>query len=212
MSRAEQLAAVLGEGDRSITAACLDRLSLFESLVRKWNPSINVVGRSTVENLWVRHILDSAQLFQAACRDDRMWLDIGSGGGFPGLVVAVLAEEFLPDLTVHLVESDKRKAVFLSEAARQMRARVCVHTCRSEDLPPQGADIVSARALAPLVDLCAHAQRHLKPGGRCAFLKGAAGEAEIENARKSWDFGVDRIPSKTETTASVLFLRDLKRV
>lgn len=198
--------------DRTVSDRSLSRLRQFESLVRKWNPAINVVARSTIDDVWHRHILDSAQLFGFARPEHRVWLDIGSGGGFPGVVIAILASDLLPDLHVGLVESDRRKAVFLSEAIRQLGLQTVVHTARVEDLAPQMASVVSARALAPLSTLCGFAARHLAEEGACAFLKGANCEDEISEARISWRFDLDRIASITDSRASVLFLRGLKHV
>lgn len=207
----EALQRALGSG-RTLSDVGLARLRLFSDLVRKWNPSINIVARSTIEDLWSRHILDSAQLFACARQDHRLWLDIGSGGGFPGIVIAILAAELTPDMKVALVESDKRKCVFLSEALRQMGLSASIHATRIEALSPQEACVVSARALAPLTALCALAAPHLRSDGICAFLKGANSDAEIEEARGVWRFDLDRTVSVTDSRASVLFLRGLRHV
>lgn len=201
----------LGQG-RALSDLSLSRLRQFAELVQKWNPSINIVARSTLGDLWHRHILDSVQLFRCAQPDHRLWLDIGSGGGFPGIVIAVLAADLHPELCVALVESDRRKSVFLSEAFRQLNLSATVHPLRIEALAPQNANVVSARALAPLSVLCGLAVRHLANDGVCAFLKGANSEAEVGHARKDWRFDLDRIDSVTDSRASVLFLRGLSHV
>ena len=188
------------------------RLNQFAALVQKWNPSINLVSRSALADLWHRHILDSIQLFGCAEPKHRLWLDIGSGGGFPGIVIAILAAEVLPELRVVLVESDKRKAVFLAEVVRQLGLTVVVHAARVEDLVKQKACVVSARALAPLPVLCGLAYGQLADDGICGFLKGASVEAEIQEARKSWRFDLDQVPSVTDSRSSVLFLRGLRHV
>lgn len=211
MSHFDALNSILG-ADRLLSQRGKDRLEEFVALVQKWNPAINIIGKSTEPQIWHRHVLDSAQLFSLARPDHRLWLDIGSGGGFPGLVLAILAADGMPALRFILVESDRRKAVFLSEAARNLGLAVTVHPKRIEDLPPAEADVVSARALAPLSQLCAHAERHLKMGGLCVFPKGEAAEAEIGAARQGWSFGLDRLPSQTDSTAAVLVLKDLRRV
>lgn len=211
MSPAEDLALSLG-GRHAPSEGTISTLGQFVDLVLKWNASINIIGKSTADQIWQRHVVDSAQLFRCATEEHRLWLDIGSGGGFPGLVVAILAKDLLPGLRVALVESDQRKSVFLSEASRQLGLAVIVHRKRVELLEPQAADVLSARALAPLSDLCVYAEWHLKPNGIGAFLKGANLEAEIENARLKWGFQVDRTPSITDSKAAMLFLRDLRRV
>ncbi|TXI01266.1 MAG: 16S rRNA (guanine(527)-N(7))-methyltransferase RsmG [Pseudorhodobacter sp.] len=208
---AESLESAL-EGRFSPPLRAIEALSGYVDLVLKWNLSINIIGKSTADQIWQRHVLDSAQLFTCATADQRLWLDIGSGGGFPGMVVAILARDLCPDLRVGLVESDQRKAVFLSECARQLGLAVTVHRKRVESLEPQGADVLSARALAPLADLCSYAERHLKPGGMGAFLKGANLDLEIVEAQSKWSFQVDRAPSITDSKAAMVFLRDLRRV
>lgn len=210
MTHTDRLAAAMGVGpfpDGALTEA----LGRFVDMALKWNASINIIGKSTTEQIWERHVLDSAQLFRCATPEHRLWLDIGSGGGFPGIVIAILARDRLPNLRVALVESDQRKCVFLSEVSRQLGLSVTVHRQRAETLEPQGADVVSARALAPLTALCAYAERHLKPTGVCAFLKGANTQAEIEEARLQWRFDVDQTPSITDSKASMLFLKELRR-
>lgn len=188
------------------------RLHQFSGLVQKWNPSINLVSRSALDDLWHRHILDSIQLFGCAQPEHRLWLDIGSGGGFPGIVIAILAADVLPDLRISLVESDRRKAVFLTEVVRQLGLTVAVYAVRVEELAKQNACVVSARALAPLPALCGYAYAQMAEDGICAFLKGANAEAEIQEARKSWRFDLDQVTSVTDSRSSVLFLRGLKHV
>lgn len=189
-----------------------DRFSLLEALVLKWNPKINIVANSTLDDIASRHIVDSIQAFRCCHPDHRHWLDIGSGGGFPGLVVAILAASLQPKLKVTLVESDKRKAVFLREASRQMGLIVEVLAARIEDVLPQNADVISARALAPLDKLLGFAERHLGPMGVCAFLKGAASDIEVEQARKQWVFDLEVEQSITDARSSVLFLRQPRHV
>lgn len=211
MNRDIELTKALG-GSHSVGAATVARIEQFIELALKWNSAINLVGRSTAPQIWERHVIDSAQIFKCATQDQRVWLDLGSGGGFPGIIVAILADEIFPKLRVHLVESDKRKAVFLSESGRQLGLKLAVHAGRIQDLPPQQADVVSARALATLDDLCGYAVPHLKANGICAFPKGASAQEEIETARKTWSFQIDQVASITDSRASVLFLKDLKRV
>jgi 16S rRNA (guanine527-N7)-methyltransferase len=211
MMRLDELEQAIGVPG-CVSEISLDRLLRFESLVEKWNPSINIVAKSTIGDIWERHILDSIQLFQCATPNQTNWLDLGSGGGFPGIVVAILAAEMMPSMHVSLVESDRRKGVFLSEAIRQLGLSATVSSCRIEDLTRQNACVVSARALAPLKVLCGYAFRHVRPGGICAFLKGAAVDAEIVEAEKIWRFDLDRVASVTDSRSSILFLRGLRHV
>ena len=196
----------------TVTSAAMDRLSTFGEMVLKWNPTINVVARSTIADLWARHIVDSAQVFRYTTPEQRIWLDLGSGGGFPGIVVAVLAYELIPDLKVVLVESDKRKSVFLSEVVRTLNLSATIKAERVESLPDQNADVISARALSPLADLCAYSERHLKPSGICIFLKGANAAVEVAAAQKGWQFELQQAESITDARSSLLLLRGLKHV
>ena len=198
--------------NRVLSPVALEKLRQFADLVQKWNPSINIVARSSLDDLWHRHILDSIQVFSCADGTCKIWLDIGSGGGFPGLVIAILAAELLPDMKVVLIESDKRKSVFLSEASRLLGLSTTVHAKRIEDLPPQNACVVSARALAPLGVLCDYSAPHLREGGVGVFPKGLNHAAEIEEAQKRWQFQLDQVESVTDSRSSVLFLRELRRV
>ena len=158
----------------NVSRETLDRLFSFCDLVEKWNPAINLISKSGIAEIWNRHIIDSAQLFQQMPDRAREWCDLGSGGGFPGIVLAILAKQLQPNAQVILVESDRRKSVFLAQASRLLDIDVRVKTQRIEELEPQNADVLSARALAPLSDLCGYAYRHLKPDGVAIFPKGAA--------------------------------------
>ena len=189
-----------------------DRLRQLSALVAKWTPAINLVSKSTLPHLWSRHILDSAQLFALAPATATRWLDLGSGGGFPGLVIAVLAAQPQPETKVILVESDQRKCVFLSEAARQLSLRVDVQCLRIEDLSPQSADVLTARALAPLSQLCAHAARHLHPGGKALLQKGALADSEVRTAQTDWRFDLIRHRSRTDPAATILDLKAIRHV
>lgn len=194
----------------NVSRETLDRLKTLCDLVRRWNPAINLVAKSTIDDIWNRHLLDSAQMFEFSPADAKTWLDLGSGAGFPGLVMAILALEHRPHLCVTLVESDRRKSVFLSEAIRQMGLPAKVLTQRIEDVTPQAADVVSARALSSLATLCAHAQRHLDRNGIGLFPKGVNAEAEIEEARRSWRFDISAHPSRTDRSAAILVLKDIR--
>ena len=187
------------------------RLDRYESLLRKWTPAINLVSRSTLDEIWTRHFVDSAQLLLCAPDTARHWTDLGAGGGFPGLVIAILAQELRPDLSVTLVESDLRKCTFLREVARQTETPVTVLAERAERLPPLHADIVSARALAPLRALVRLAERHLAPGGTALFLKGLNHEAELSDALETFRFTFQKRASQTDPQAVILSIGDLAR-
>ena len=198
--------------ENSVSRETHARLEQFAALVRKWSPVINLVSKSDLADLETRHIADSLQLSRHIPQDGGLWADIGSGGGFPGLVIAIIADERSPDLEMHLIESDQRKAAFLRTAARELALRVTVHCERVEALDPLHADVISARALAPLDTLLGYAQRHLSENGTCAFLKGQAHHSEIETARANWHFHCESHPSQTDPNARILLVSQLQHV
>lgn len=189
-----------------------ERLGAYCDLVVKWNPAINLVGKAGLTTLWQRHIINSAQIFRLTSPAAARWCDLGSGGGFPGLVVAILAKEDRPLMRTTLVEADQRKAVFLSEVIRTLDLNAHVVAKRIEAVEPLRADVVSARALAPLALLCGYALRHLKPGGLAIFPKGSTVDAEIEDARSKWIFDFAKIESQTDPGAAIIAMRGIENV
>ena len=195
-----------------------ERLDRFVALLLHWQGTTNLVAPSTTAKLWTRHVADSLQLLELA-PDARIWIDLGSGGGFPGLVVAcALAEK--PGTLVHLVESNGKKVAFLREAQRVTGAPAHVHAERIEDFASrfQGrADVITARAVAPLKTLVTQCFPLLgKTGAITLFLKGQNAEVELREAAdswaaKSWAVDADMVPSRTDPTARIVRIRDLAR-
>lgn len=198
----------LGDVSRETEA----RLKLLVTMLHQWNPRINLVSRGDLPQLESRHLKDSAQLLRFAPADARHWADLGSGGGFPGLVVAAMAAQFRPALRLTLVEADQRKAAFLASYARRAGLSARVVAERIENTQPLGADVVSARALAPLVRLIGLAAPHLALGGICLFPKGASWSQEVDAARSLWQFQVTEIPSVTDPAAAILQIEGIVRV
>lgn len=196
---------------RSVSRETLERLRLYDALLRKWNPAINLVAKSTLDHVWRRHFLDSAQLFDLAGPSWRHWADLGSGGGFPGLVVAILAADEMPQVRVSLVESDHRKAAFLSAVIRETGIAATVVAERIEMAAPQNTDIVSARALAPLDRLLTFAERHMAAKGIALLPKGAAHAAELRQALDSWRFSYHATNSETDPDAVIYLIKDISR-
>ncbi len=203
-------AAALGpEGfvaDTGVSRETLERLRTYADLLVKWTARIDLVAPSTLPDLWRRHMLDSAQLAPLVAPDVRRLVDLGSGGGFPGLVLAILGA---PD--VHLVESDQRKCAFLREVARATGTPVTIHAARIEAVPPLMADLVTARALAPVDRLLGWAVPHLAPGGCCLFLKGVRSDDELTAASGTWTMAVDPLPSRSDPSGRILRLKDIAR-
>lgn len=197
---------------QSVSRETFERLEALEALVRHWTSAINLVSRGSLIAFWQRHIIDSAQIFHFGPTSARSWADLGAGGGFPGLVIAVLAREVRPELYVTLVESDLRKATFLRKAVQDLGLSAHVIADRIEATPDIGADIVSARALAPLPALLAYARKHLAPGGTAIFPKGQRHNDDIRDARADWNFDLETLPSISEAGAAILVIRNLNRV
>lgn len=188
-----------------------ERLQIYLDLLERWNRKINLVSNASLADGWVRHILDSAQLPQYAPADWRHWADLGSGGGLPGIVIAVLARELPGHREVTLVESDARKAAFLQVALHETGSPGTVARCRIEDLAPLSADVISARALAPLPRLLDLASRHLADGGTALLLKGRNADSEIEEALERWTFACEKMTSETDPAAVILRIGELGR-
>ena len=186
------------------------RLKEYEKLLFKWNAKINLVSRSTLDNFWNRHVLDSAQFLSSVGEKAGKWVDLGSGGGLPGLVVAILSDEVELVNKLFLVEADVRKAVFLKTVCRELGLKVEVYNNRIEELPPMSANIVSARALAPLKTLCLYAKNHLEKGGVAVFAKGENWKAELVEAQKKWIFSYEAVKSTLHEGSVVLVLRGIK--
>lgn len=195
-----------------VSRETISRLEEYARSLRRWTRAINLISPSSVQNLWHRHIEDSAQLLRYIPAGATHWLDLGSGGGLPGLVIAILAVDQAPDLRVTLVESDARKAAFLQTVVSSMKLRASIEIERAEHLKPVGSDVVSARALAPLSALLPLADRHLLPGGRAIFPKGRAHAQEIASALETWQFSVQKYQSLTDPDGVILCIEGLSRV
>lgn len=197
----------------SVSRETMERLHIYETLLLKWQKSINLISSGTEVSLWGRHMWDSAQLADLAPSGAKSWLDIGSGGGFPGLVVAALLggrEGF----RMELVESDQRKSIFLREAARLMAVPVRVHNCRIEHFSPgEGAgfpDIISARALASLSQILDWASPFWGKATIGLFPKGRSVTDELTESRKNWIFEAEAVTSLSDPSGMVLKLWGLK--
>ena len=195
-----------------VSRETIDRLREYESLVQKWNPSINLVSKGDLAHLWRRHFTDSIQLAGLVKEYPPNWLDIGSGGGFPGLVVAAVARELSPETKFTLVESDQRKCVFLRTVIRTLNLNCTVISSRIENCAAQSANSISARALAPLNELFGYSERHLRTGGRMYFPKGQNHADEIHLAQKNWTFDIVAHDSLTDNTAKIIEAWNLERI
>ncbi len=186
------------------------RLAAFVALLERWNRRINLVSPASLANVWTRHVADSLQLLDLAPPEAMSWIDLGSGGGFPAMPVAIVAAETRHALHFTLVESDARKAAFLSAAGRELGLSITVEPRRIESLPPLPYDVVSARALAPLPRLLTLAVRFTGPSTVFLFPKGAGLDSELTSAEAAWHIRAERIASRTEPGAAVLRIRELR--
>jgi 16S rRNA (guanine527-N7)-methyltransferase len=190
----------------AVSRETLARLEVYAELLTRWSARINLIGRETLPDLWRRHLLDSAQLRPLVPDDTRSLIDLGSGAGFPGLVLAILG---VPG--VELVEADSRKAAFLREAARITGAAVAIRPCRIAALPPHCVSVVTARALARLDRLLDLAQPFIGPDTICLFLKGERVAQELTLARKAWTISASMHQSIADPRGVVLHLHKVAR-
>jgi 16S rRNA (guanine527-N7)-methyltransferase len=183
------------------------KLRLFAELVVKWSAKINLVSKGDVPLVWERHVRDSLSLVPLMPAGVARAIDLGSGAGFPGLVLAIAT-----GVEFTLIESDARKAAFLMEAARQTGAPVKVLNCRIEGAKVEPADLITARALAPLEKLIGLAVPHLTENGFCLFPKGSRIEEELTAAKGVWQMAVERFPSKLDAHSCILKVSQIRHV
>jgi 16S rRNA (guanine527-N7)-methyltransferase len=189
-----------------VSRETLQRLTVYLDLLRRWQPAINLVGPATLADPWRRHFLDSAQLAAHLPPATTNLVDLGSGAGFPGMVLALLGVR-----GVHLIEADRRKAEFLRAVARATGTRVTIHAARIERMPAWPAEVIVARALAPLPRLLELAERFVAAHSVCLLLKGKSVVGELTSARVSWHMVTEMLPSRSGRTGVVLQLRGVHR-
>jgi 16S rRNA (guanine527-N7)-methyltransferase len=185
-----------------------EKLRIYQEMLQKWNGTINLVSKSSLKTSAVRHFADSAQLWSLRPNFES-WVDIGSGAGFPGMVLAILSEG---QGDFHLVESDARKCAFLRNVSRETKTPVTVHTQRIEEFDAVRADVLSARALASIDQLFTYTENILKPDAICLYLKGQSCESELEEASRSWTYKAENFASQTDDNGTVLRIKDIARV
>ena len=187
----------------------MKKLEIYSKLIFKWQEKVNLISKSSAQDLWKRHFFDSAQVLKFIKKTEGDLVDLGSGAGFPGLVIAVkFIESGGPQ--VHLIEANKKKALFLIEANQMLKTNVIVHSKRLEQIIDLKADIITARALAPLDRLLGLSTRFLKPDSTCLFLKGENVGIELREAQKTWGFRVEKFDSITRDGAKILKIGGIK--
>ena len=193
----------------AVSPAIISKLERYAELLRQWQRAVNLVAASSLDNVWHRHFADSAQLL-ALAPGAKSWLDLGSGAGFPGMVIAILLSD-QPDVRIELIEARARKCAFLAEVARATGAVVEIHQVRVETATIANRvspiDIITARALAPLDRLLALAGPWFGPQTRGLFLKGEQVHKEIEAAQRRWTFHVKLAKSQTDKNGRIVEIR-----
>ena len=192
-----------------VSRETFEKLSVFHNTLLKWQNSINLISGSTINNIWERHILDSAQLFKFVRDIDGNILDFGSGAGFPGLVLAIMGKK-----NVHLVESDHKKCVFLKEISMLTEIDITIHNCRIENLRFINVDLVTCRALAPLNKLIQYVETYIRKSSKhnhlfpkLLFLKGKSYKSELSQLNKKIHF--KEFPSITDKDSKILYVNKL---
>lgn len=183
-----------------------EKLKIYYDLLLKWQSKINLISNDTIGDIFNRHFLDSLQIIKLLPKISGTIVDIGSGAGFPGMVLAISGIR-----NIHLVESDSKKISFLKEVARLTKTEVLIHHSRIEELPETKASAVVARALAPLEELFSYAFPLVSHGAICLFPKGKKYSMEIEEAKKIWNFDYNAFPSITDPEGMILEIRNLER-
>lgn len=194
-----------------VSRETFERLECYVALIEKWNPRINLVSKSSLTEVWNRHIWDSAQLIDIPFEGTH-WADFGSGGGLPAIVLAIFAKEIHPEMKFTMVESDQRKCVFLRTAVRELGLKADVYAERIEKLGPLGANVISARALTDLKGLLSFGERHCAENGVALFPKGETWEKEVDLAREFWSFECEEFKSFTNPNAAILKIKEIARV
>lgn len=188
---------------KKVPRETFDKLKLYSDTLNKWRSHINLIGNST--DIWERHIKESASLAQYISSYSLSIIDLGTGAGFPGMVLAILGFK-----NVHLVDSDKKKIVFLREIARLTKTGVTIHHTRIENLPRNLFDVITSRALAPLTTLLHYSTSHLHAHSFCLFPKGKNYSIELERARQSWQFDYEVYPGSYDNGV-ILAIRNIER-
>ena len=193
-----------------VSRETIKKLEEYVALVVKWNPKINLMSKGDLEDIWDRHIEDSAQIVSLT-EIGPLWVDLGSGGGFPGIVVAILLRSISPSTKVVLVESDGRKATFLRQVALKLDLNCDVLNKRIELISIEENTILSARALATLPKLLDIIQPLTHKDTVCLFMKGKNFSKELKLAQDTWSFDCDVVQSRTNAEAAVLVIRNIYR-
>lgn len=196
---------------RGVSRETQDVLASYAQMLLQWNATHNLISKNSEKDLWLRHIEDSIQVYNLA-PDAQTWIDFGSGAGLPGVVAAILAKGQGRETAFTLVESNRKKAIFLRAAARAFDLKINVENHRIESVDSQPYDVISARALASLTQLLAYAERFAEAGAICLFPKGRTVEQELAEAKKDWKIRLQSHPSRTDDASVILRIEEFHHV
>ena len=193
----------------NVSRETLNGFCEYETLLSKWNEKINLVSKNTLVDIWGRHFLDSGQIIKHVEASGKRWVDVGSGAGFPGLVVALLLRDRKIDCDLVLVEKNLKKGFFLSEVIRKLKLSVKVVNDNIDTLEPLNADILTARAFSELKNLIEIAFRHRKKEGICLFLKGENYRIELDKTLNYWFFDYDIVDSLSSSSGKIIRVKKI---
>ena len=197
---------ILPDYFNNVPRETIDKLHLYEATLTKWQKSINLVSNSTIQDVWTRHFLDSAQLTPLITSPESIILDIGSGAGFPSMVLAIMGYSH-----IHLVESDAKKCTFLREISRICSVKPTIHNKRIESIKPFPCDVIISRACAPLETLISYALPFMTKNTYCLFPKGQNYTKEIDDAKKNWEFTFTLTPSLSDASGNIIKITNITK-
>ena len=198
--------------ENSVSRETLERLKAYEASLHEWQKKFNLVSNASLEDAWNRHFLDSMQLFNFVPKTARNLCDFGSGAGFPGMVLAIMAKEKTPYLKVSLIESIKKKTLYLNEVNKITEANAVIINDRIENIPPQSFDVITSRAMASLKDLLNYTKKFFGKNTVCIFPKGKSYAEEIAEAEKFWKFDCKIVPSEMSSEGVILIITNLSAI
>ena len=198
--------------ENSVSRETLERLKTYEASLHEWQKKFNLVSNASLEDAWNRHFLDSMQLFNFIPKTARNLCDFGSGAGFPGMVLAIMAKEKTPYLKVSLIESIKKKTLYLNEVNKITEANAVIINDRIENIPPQSFDVITSRAMASLKDLLNYTKKFFGKNTVCIFPKGKSYAEEIAEAEKFWKFDCKIVPSEMSSEGVILIITNLSAI
>ena len=196
----------------NVSRETLNSFCEYESLLTKWNKKINLVSKNSLVDIWDRHFLDSGQIINHVDASGKIWVDVGAGAGFPGLVVALLLKDRKIDCDFTLVEKNKKKVFFLNEVIRNLKLKVKVVSSSIDCIEPLNADILTARAFSELKDLIQIAHHHRKEGGICLFLKGENYRFELDKTLNYWFFDYDVVDSVSNPSGKIIRVKKILKL